>query len=147
MRLNDIPPHLRPREPKPGGRKPVPAERGELMTHMLHIEGFLPATVNQLLAAGRWAWKLKKKDRERVAMHARLVGIPPATGKRRVTLTLTMGHRMRTPDPDGVWKSILDAMKYAKLIVDDRKECVELAPVRFGRAKVKATTVVLEDVE
>lgn len=126
---------------KPGETPQAP------LTHMLHIANWLPATVNQLLHAGRWGWKLKKADRERVALHAKLVGVPPAAGKRRVTLTLTMGHRMRTPDPDGVWKSVLDALVKCGALLDDRKECVELAPVRFERAKTKATTILLEDCE
>jgi hypothetical protein len=148
MRLNDLPPHLRPRESKPRGRKPVSAERGPLLTHMLHIEGWHPARNNQWHGS-HWAVRarLKKADRERVALHAGRVGVPHATGKRRVTLTITLGPRQRGGDPDAYWKACLDSLVSCGLLVDDNRQGVELAPVRFGRAKVKATTILLEDVE
>lgn len=116
-----------------------------MASYIFHIPGWHAATVNQLLAKGKWAWTLKKKDREMVAWYVKMARIPPATGKRRLSLTLIMGHRMRTPDPDGVFKSLLDALVKCGALLDDRKECLELMPVAFERAKVKATRVELED--
>lgn len=144
-------------QPSLAGSTPAPkrARKGRpkrepgapLLTHMIHIQGWQAVTVNELLAAGRWAWTLKKKDRKRIAAHVALLGLPPATGKRRVTLTLTMGKRQRTPDPDGVFKSLLDALVHAKMLVDDNKEGLQLMPVRFERGAEKATTILLEDME
>ena len=62
-------------------------------------------------------WKrLKKADREVVGLHARLSGIPPATGRRRVSLVLTLAPRQRGGDPDAYWKSTLDALTACGLL-------------------------------
>lgn len=116
------------------------------MIHMLHITQWHPARLNQW--EGRhWSVKncLKKADREMVGTYAILVGIPKASGKRRITLTLTLSPRQRGGDPDAYWKSLLDALAACGLLVDDNRQNVELAPVLFQRGKERATTIVLED--
>lgn len=71
-----------------------------MSVHKLHIEGFQPARLNQLMA-GHWArsFTLKKGDRQLIALAARLQDIPLATGRRRVSLVLTLGPRQRAGDP------------------------------------------------
>jgi hypothetical protein len=109
-------------------------------TYTLTIPGWHPARLNHLLT-GHWRprYRLKRADADTVAFYARLGGIPRATGKRRVSLRITLGYRQRAGDPDCYWKSLLDALKTAGLIVDDDRFGVDLGPER-------ATTILLEDV-
>jgi len=111
------------------------------------IPDWHPAKLNALYA-GHWARRarLKKADRELVGIYARQAAIPPATGKRRVQLVLTLAPRQRAGDPDAYWKSMLDALTATGLLVDDNRQHVELAPVEFERGRAKATTILLADV-
>jgi hypothetical protein len=106
----------------------------------------LPATLNQMLGR-HWSVgaKLKKRDRLLVGLLAKAAGIPKAAGKRRVSVCLVMGPRMRTPDADAPLKSCLDALVAAGMLVDDRKEYLELGTVTFGRGARAETVVTLED--
>lgn len=116
------------------------------MTYTFTFPGHC-ATVNQLYA-GHWGRKakLKRRDRDIVGIAVKVAGVPRATGKRRVSIHLTMGYKMRTPDPDGIYKSLLDSLVQCGALLDDRKETCEITPPTFGRGKVAETVVVLEDV-
>jgi len=115
-------------------------------TQILAIPRWHPAPKNALLR-NRWArQKLKNADKEMVAAYARLADLRPATGKRRITLRIYLERAKRGCDPDAYWLSLLDALKAAKLIVDDRKECVVLDPVEYHRAEMFATEIILEDI-
>ena len=100
-----------------------------MATYRLVIEGWHPARLNQLLA-GHWSrcHRLKRADRQLVGLESKLQGIPPATGKRRVSLTLVLGPRQRAGDPDSYFKSLLDALTHAGMILDDNRQSVELGP-------------------
>jgi hypothetical protein len=114
--------------------------------YTLTIPGWQPARVNQW--DGRhWAVRAraKKADRELVGAYARLAGIPPASGKRRVSLTLTLAPRQRAGDPDAYFKSLLDALVHAGPLLDDNRQGVELGGVEFERGAEHATRVLLED--
>jgi hypothetical protein len=115
-------------------------------THTIHVPAWHPARLNELLA-GHWARRnrLKRHDGEVLALFSRLSGIPKATGKRRVSLVLTLAPRQRAGDPDGHWKSVLDALVAAGMLVNDSHVWCELGPVTFERGKGKATTIILED--
>jgi hypothetical protein len=117
------------------------------MRHILEIPGWHPTRLNNLF--GHWVrcHRLKKADRETVGLYARMVGIPRAKGKRRVSLVLTLAPRQRAADPDAWWKSVLDALVQAGLLVDDNRQGCELGSVTFRRGRQRATTIILEDVE
>jgi hypothetical protein len=101
--------------------------------------------VNQLLRGVRLRIRLKKQDREMIGAYARLAAIPRATGKRRVSLLITLAPGQRAPDPDAFWKSTLDALVQAHVLLgDDRHRC-ELGSVTFRRGSGRQTTIVLED--
>lgn len=112
----------------------------------IKIDGWQPTPLNQLLN-GHWAVAAKKKraDRDSVAIGCIQAGLPPATGKRRVSLQIVLGPRQRSCDPDAYWKSLLDALVWCKALVDDRRQCVELEPVRFGRGPVMGCVITLTD--
>lgn len=112
----------------------------------LVIPDWLPARVNQW--DGRhWAVraKLKKADRELVAVYAHQAGIPLATVPRRVVLRLTLAKGQRGGDVDAFWKSTLDALVACGLLVDDNRQSVVLAPVEYQRGPRRRTEIVLED--
>lgn len=118
------------------------------MKHVITIGGWHPARLNQW--DGRhWAVRAKAKQDDRIvidlACRANAL-VTQATGKRRVSLEIVLGPRQRGCDPDAYWKSLLDGLKHAGAILDDRKECVELGTVTYSRGPRKATKITLEDV-
>ncbi len=115
------------------------------MPYKLTIPGWHPARLNDLL--GHWSIRQRRKrsDRELVAFYALEQRIPPATGRRRVDLTLTLARRQRAGDPDAYWKSLLDALTAAGLLRDDNRQGVELGRVAFARGDCPATVIELED--
>jgi hypothetical protein len=113
----------------------------------LAIDNWHPARLNQW--DGRhWSVRarLKRRDRETVGLYARLAAVPPAAGKRRVSLRLTLAPRQRAGDPDAYWKSTLDALMHAGLLCEDNRQAVELGEVTFERGPARRTSIVLEDV-
>jgi hypothetical protein len=63
-----------------------------------------------------------------------------------VSLHVTLGKGMREFDYDAPWTSLNDALKHAKLIVDDSCKYVEQGPLTFSRDwKNWGTTITLDD--
>jgi hypothetical protein len=127
--------------------KPSARRRHKLVEHRLVIERWLPCRLNQLVGC-HWGTRSKRKrfDREVIAVEALVQRIPKASGKRRVSLVLTLAPRQRAGDPDGYWKSTLDALVCAGLLVDDSRQWCALGAVRFERGNSRRTAIVLEDV-
>ena len=112
----------------------------------LTVPNWHPVRLNQFIGR-HWAVKhrLKKSDRVLLGWYAKIEGIPPATGKRRVSLVITLAPRHRAADPDAYWKSALDALTAAGLLVDDSPRWCELGAVEFRRGADRQTEIVLED--
>ena len=106
-----------------------------------------PTPLNKLLGDWRRAATRKKQDRRTIGTAFKLVGIPLATGKRRVSLVIVLGPRQRGADPDGYFKSLLDALQACGALADDRRQCVELGPVSYERGPAAETRVMLEDLQ
>lgn len=131
--------HLHPREAGPPRRPWLPG------LHRITIPGWHPARLNELLR-GRWhAARLKKRDRKIVRDYAGWAVIPVALGPRRVHLAITLGKGQRAGDPDAYWKSLLDALVYCGLLIDDNRQHVVLDPVEFVRGAEPETTIELHD--
>lgn len=96
----------------------------------ISIPNWQPAKINEWDGC-HWSKraKLKKSDRNIIKHYSKHV--PEAAGKRLVKLVIQLGYRQRGGDPDSPWKSLLDALTANKLLVDDNKEYVELAPVEY----------------
>ena len=115
------------------------------------ITDWHPTSVNVLLGAayaGRGARfaaaARKREDAKLLAIYCRVFEVPRATGPRRVSLTLGLGPRMRSPDPDNLWKSLLDGLVKCGVLVNDSPRWCE--PRWCGTTRgLKATTVVIED--
>lgn len=116
--------------------------------YVLTIDKWHPATINQLMESVGAKIRLKKIDRHFVMTYCALHRFPPALGKRRVELTIIHGEHDpgRPADPDARWKSLLDALVWAKMLVDDSEEWCEHKFIGNERGEVKSTRVELIDV-
>lgn len=74
--------------------------------------------LNELLGNWRRAAARKKRDRQLVALACLAAGVPPAEGKRRVSLIVGLGPRQRC-DPDCWHKSLLDSLVACKVLRND----------------------------
>jgi hypothetical protein len=86
-----------------------------MTTYTLDIPRWRPALLNELMRSVKDKIHLKKLDRKMVCTYAWQAKIPRATGKRRVSLHVTLGKGMREFDNDAYQKSLYDAMKHAGL--------------------------------
>lgn len=115
---------------------------------VVEIPKWHPARLNAIV--GHWGKRsrLKKADRELVWAYTR--NIAPAAGKRRVSLIIVLAGRQKVCDPDAYWKSLLDALVQARMLVDDSPEWVELGPVEFMWARdttySQGTIILLDDI-
>lgn len=123
----------------------------------VEIPDWHPIRTNELIGT-HWksVYKRKKEQHFLVAVEFWKASVPPADSimdyglskkKRRVTLTIILGPGQRGGDPDAYWKVLLDSLVKCHVLVDDRKEWVELEPVQYERGKKPATIITLEDLE
>ena len=63
-------------------------------------------------------------------------------------IPILLKPRQRGGDTDAYWKSCLDALCQAELLVDDNRQHVELCPVQYRRATdaTWGTAIFLEDI-
>lgn len=117
------------------------------MIYTVGIPGWRPARLNELLGK-HWAVAQRRKnaDAQRLLVELQNHRVPKATGKRKVILLWGLAKGERTPDPDGVWKSLLDGLVRAGALVDDNALGVFCAPVQFVRG-TKGIVLTLEDIE
>ena len=117
------------------------------MAWTITIPDFIPARVNDLYS-GHWTKRraLKKNDAEIIGGYALKAGVPKATGKRRVSLTITLTPKMRGHDPDAFFKSVLDSLVHCCVLAEDNSRACELGPVTFERGKRKQTVITVEDI-
>jgi hypothetical protein len=116
------------------------------MTWTIVINRWHPPTLNELTRGKlRARIRLGKSARNMIAVHALLAGVEPAEGKRRVTLHLALGPGRRGADVDAYLKALLDGLKDCRAIRDDSHHWCEIAPIRYARAVIDSTTILLED--
>lgn len=125
--------------------EPPPCPPG---AHRLCVVDWIPTRLNEF-ADRHWSVRKRAKDGDKavVKVHARIDGIPRATGKRRVHLWIGLTKGQRRPDPDSFFKSLLDALVAAGLLVDDGPKWCELAPVGYGRGERVRTVIDLQEIE
>jgi hypothetical protein len=115
------------------------------LRHTLWIPHWHPTPLNKLLGNHHKAGRRKRADRDMVMAYAHLSRLPQATGKRRIILEIILDKGMRKCDPDAYWKSLLDALQQAKLLVNDSDRWVVTDPPTYSRGRVWGTRVVLMD--
>jgi Holliday junction resolvase RusA-like endonuclease len=116
--------------------------------YVVRVPGWHPAGINRLLRMHPIKrWRVLRSDAEMVATYARLSRVPKAAGPRRVGLTLVLAGNDRRRDNDNTWKSVLDALVKAGLILDDGPEHLETEPVTYLRADERGTVIRLTELE
>lgn len=116
-----------------------------MATYTLTIERWTPVLKNRLLGNWRKRMRLKRADQPFLGWAMRTERVPPATGKRRVSLRAEGWGRGRLPDEDAFWLGLLDNLVFVGLLVDDGPAYCTLGAVEVVRAKAKRTTITLED--
>lgn len=118
-----------------------------MATHTIVIPQWHPPRLNQW--DGRhWAVRARLKGvcRNLVGYYVAALRVPPARGKRRVSLEIGLKKGQRAGDPDAYWKATLDALVASRSLLDDNRQGVELAPVGFARRDGWwGATITLED--
>lgn len=120
-----------------------------MATHEIKIPNWRPARLNQFTDKSWYVRsKLKGADFKTIATYVKSLGVPPATGRRKVSLLVVLGKRQRECDPDAFWKSLNDALKKAGMLIDDNRNGCQLGEVEFVRSHdgSSSTTIILEDV-
>lgn len=125
-------------------RDEAPAISAAMWT--MRIPLWMPTPLNRLIG-GHWAKgaKLKKQDREIVALAVQLHRVPPAEHKRRLSVLIVLPKGKRACDPDALQKSLADALVHAAVLRNDSHLWVEHQPVEFARGERLCTYVTLED--
>src|SRR6185369_1450814 len=91
-----------------------------MLSYRLSVPHWRPALCNTW--RGRhWsvAHRLRKQTVQLLGVYARLQQVPPATGRRRVSVEIVLAPRQRQPDRDAFDKLLLDALTGAGLLLDD----------------------------
>jgi Holliday junction resolvase RusA-like endonuclease len=118
---------------------------------VLSIPNWTPPSVNRLWKASHWSVGHRIKQQVgRTIYGAWLVSRPAvmcATGKRRVSVAVTVAGRGGMIDPDNALKTLLDGLVKNHLLVDDSARYCEIGVVRVERGKEKGTVVTLEDLD
>ena len=111
------------------------------------IPEYHPPKLNQLMG-GHWskAARLKKACTAKIRRAMAEAGVPVATGKRRIGITIYVSGSGRRPDPDGILKSTLDALKHAGTIIDDDSKRCEWTQPQILNGE-KRTVITIEDIE
>lgn len=112
----------------------------------LRIERWHPAKLNQLMRHWRTRSRLQTIDRNMISGYCLLNRIPVAIGPREVKLTIILGPNQRASDVDAYWKSTLDALKRAKMLIDDSRHWCRILPVEYARGTEKETIIELRDI-
>lgn len=122
-----------------------------MAVHVITIPNWIPARLNAIMGGRRKGGRLKRRDRQIVAVEQMMRPIPEAKGRRRVGLELTFAKGDRGADPDAYFKSLLDALVHAKLLVNDTRKWVQITePVYLPvnprhRTEKRMTRIILED--
>ena len=116
------------------------------MKHFITIPNWRPSRDNEL-EQGHWRTKhkLKSADATMIATYAKAADIPKATGKRRVSLQITLGYRQRKADPLAYCKSLLDALKRCGMLIDDSGKFMEWGGCEYNRNGEARTTIILDE--
>jgi hypothetical protein len=116
------------------------------MTYRLIIPRWLPTPLNKFVGYHwRTMHRLKTVDRRMIEGYVLANRFPLAQGPREVSLLITLGPKQRAPDPDAFWKSTLDGLVHARMLIDDNRQYCRLGCVDFERGPERATTITLTD--
>ena len=111
----------------------------------MEIPGWHPVELNKLIGHRMKTASLKKHDCKIVCDAVVAYGIPRATVKRKLDLTLIYTAGDRTRDKDAYWKSLLDALVHSGALFNDSRHWVDYDKPRYARGDVKTTFITLQE--
>ncbi len=113
----------------------------------IRIPGWHPTSVNKLIG-GHWSIgrKKKKADMAVIGLYVQRCGIPPAVGKRKVSVHFVLAPKQRASDPDNVCKVLFDGLVHAGAIRDDNRKWIEQTPPTFSRGAERVTFITVEEI-
>lgn len=120
-----------------------------MVAYVIDIPDWTPTPLNKLL--GSWYKRNRLKQADYKVIWAYSLGkdgkviVPYKQVKRSVELIVTLAPGQRAPDPDSLWKVILDGLVKCYALWNDSPKWCELLPVKFERGERKATLIVLKD--
>lgn len=117
------------------------------MIHRITIPDWRPTRDNELAGGSHWAKKhrLKNRDKQFIRAYAIACNVPYATGKRRVSLEITLTGRQKEADPLAYCKSLFDALVHCQQLLDDSSKFVEWGGAVYTRGESPQTTIVITD--
>jgi hypothetical protein len=140
-----------------GKRGPVPKDASGLSllpyatpddprAWLIVIPKWTPPSLNSFLSS-HWAARRKSKGAAMALVGACCfqAGVTRATGRRRVSIVVTVNHRSHRFDSDNVPKAILDGLKHAGALVDDGPDWCECVPPEVVVGTDKGTVIRLEE--
>ncbi len=115
-------------------------------TWKLLIPNWIPTPVNQLMSC-HWATAGRRKaaDKNLICAYCLTNRLPLAQGPRRVDLFLTLKGPGRPHDPDAFWKSLLDGLVHARMLIDDDRRYSKQGDVEIEYGAKRQTVIVLTD--
>jgi hypothetical protein len=117
------------------------------VTYKLRIENWHPATLNKLMRGSiKTRIRLSRVDRNMVCGYCFLNRMPVAQGPREVSLLLTLVGRDKEGDVDAYWKSTLDSLVEARMLIDDNRQYCRLGSVDFERGERRETVITLTEI-
>lgn len=118
------------------------------MLHRIVCPNWRPTPDNNLTDGSHWAKKhrLKKQDKAMIKTYAMLANVLRATGKRLVSLEITLSGRQQEADPLAYGKSLNDALVSCGMLIDDSDRYMVWGGVTYSRGEPQ-TVIVLEDLE
>jgi hypothetical protein len=141
------PPGVSPAPARPTSTvAPVPVIESPPGRWTMEVPGWRPVLDNELKRNPLAAHSLKRRDADQIAIAKMVYGVPNATRRRRLTLSIT-NRFGRFPDDPAPFKSLWDALVTNHLLVDDSRKWLEMVyPPTYERG-AKQTVIILEDLE
>lgn len=120
----------------------------DMPSAVMFVPNWIPTSLNKSIRR-HWseASRQKKAEAALIGAAAKAQDVPPAGGKRRVDLHVILPPGRKKLDDDNAWKSVLDGLVKAKLLIDDRREWKENGDITYSRALdgVHGTMILLYD--
>ena len=91
-----------------------------------------PTPLNKLMSA-HWSKRAKMKRDDFEIIWLNTLGLGGQMVKKELNLTIFLGKGQRKCDPDAYFKSLLDGLVKAKLIVDDSDKWLRINNPKFVR--------------
>jgi Holliday junction resolvase RusA-like endonuclease len=119
-----------------------------MAVYKLRIERWSPTPLNKLMRGTIHARiRFERIDRNIIMGYCLHNRIPRAQGRREVSIKITLPPRGRESDVDALWKSTLDGLVRAGMLIDDHRKYCKIGEVTYERGEELSTLIELTDLE